>query len=570
MYRNKISRFLKSNSHKVITILVMLVFFLNFTYIKTSAAESKKLLSEAYAQNTSSQVVSSEALENARLILKYYYLKPVSDEVLNSTSIKEMVEKLEDPYSSYFTKEEYEGFINNIENKFVGIGIQFEIDNKGAKITNVMNNTPAKEAGLAAGDIILQANDILLKGLPQERVGDIIRGEEGTEVNIIVERNEKALSFNIIRKQIELSTVTYEKIDNLGYIYISSFGENTAKEFGEALNELVESKVDGYIVDLRYNSGGYIDTAVDIGGYFLGTKSILNMKNKAGYEIPYYGTKQDKIIDKPIMFLINKYSASASEILAAAVKDYGKAVFIGENTYGKGVAQNMYMLRDGNYMKITTHEFFSPMGKTINHVGISPDLQVDENYMDSLLVAKLMLSQRGEEVNIEKLKDKEGYVKVNINNNIFYINLKEATKDENWEAYKNILERLNKENIFIGIKDEWIKANNEIFSDSVKLYYPRSKVFEKIYKNKDDKKITITFNKNINKDIINNIHLIDAETGERISKAMTTDNNSKVIINIEEDLKVGKEYLLLISYEVIDGKGVNLDMVTIGKISIRN
>ena len=569
---NKRWKGFKNKLNKPISILIILIFFSSFFYKETSAIESEKLLLGTYSQNTSVQVTSNEALENARLILKYYYLKPVSDEVLNSSSIKEMLEKLEDPYSSYFTKEEYDGFVNNIENKFVGIGIQFEIDNKGVKITNVMDETPAKESGLKTGDIILEANSNILKGLPQEQIGSIIRGKEGTTVNLLIQRNNETLIFNITRKQIELSTVTYEKVNDLGYIYISSFGENTSKEFEEALNILIESKVEGYIVDLRYNSGGYIDTALSIGGYFLGEKSMLKMKNKAGYESVYKGINHNIIIDKPIIFLINKYSASASEILAAAVKDYGKAVFIGDNTYGKGVAQNMYILEDGNYIKITTHEFFSPIGKTINHVGISPDLLVDENYIDPLKIAKLMLASVGQENNIENLKNKDGYAKVKVSNSVYYINLSQATKDENWEVYKYILEKLGKENIFIGIEDKWVKANDVMFTNQMSLFYPKSKIFKEVYKGSDDKRVSVTFNNYIEKTTINddNIQLIDFETGERISKNIIIEDNSKAIININEDLKQGKEYLLLIDDKVRNSKGAKLNKVTIVKVLIKN
>lgn len=342
---------------------------------------------------------SQDVLNAGKQIIQQYYIEDVSDTELNAaTDMDSLVKSLSDPYSAYFTEAQYNAFIGAVNNSFAGIGIQMDIAPEGIKIVSVFDKTPASDAGLKLGDIITQADGHNLAGLSTEEVAAYLKGNVDTSVHIVVKRGESLLSFDITRKQITLPTVEEKLLDNhIGYIDISTFGENTAAEFKTALDTLNTSTTDSYVVDLRDNPGGYMNVALDIAGYFIGNNAALKVQPKDGQVETYNAVDHNSVIDKPVIFLINEYSASASEILSAAVKDYKKAIFIGEKTYGKGVAQSIFTLPDNSYLKLTTFRFVSPLGNQINKVGISPDIKVQEDFnnnVDSLNVAKVLFNNQ--------------------------------------------------------------------------------------------------------------------------------------------------------------------------------
>lgn len=549
---------MKKAQTKTIGIVAAVVIFISsFNYSYVNAAEASPLL-------------------EARNIIQNYYLNDVSDEVLNSTSIEDMVKQLNDPYSTYFTKEEYESFISSIDNNFTGIGIQVLTDEEGVKITSVFNTSPAEESGLKVGDIIVKANDIALKGLSSEQAISYIKGEEGTSVHLVIQRDSSTFEVNVIRKQISLPTVEGEVLNNhIGYIEINSFGEDTPNEFKQSLEKLEEANVESYIVDLRYNPGGYVEAAMDIGGYFIGDKSLMVIKNGTGASTSFKAYKHDMIIDKPVIFLINQYSASASELLSAAIKDYKKAIFIGKTTYGKGVAQGIFPLSDGSFIKLTTYEFLSPYKNTINHVGVSPDFQVDDKDIDSLYLSDLLLSEADNSKNIESLDNKQGYIKVLINNESFYINMNEARKDENWEAYKYLIDNTDTDNLFLGKGSGWISFIDEgldgNLEDKTNLLYPNDKVLKSLTKNSKDKTFTIKFNKAVDPKTANNetIELINGDTGQRISANIEVTQGSKATISLKDELQQGS-YYLVVSDKVKDEEGKKLRKETVTKVQVIN
>lgn len=544
----------KTKTIGIFTALVILISSFNCSYV--NAAENS-------------------TLSEAKSTIQSYYLNDVSDEVLNSSSIEDMVKQLNDPYSSYFTKEEYESFTGSIDNKFTGIGVQVLADEKGVKIASVISTSPAEEAGLKAGDIIIKADGIALKGLSSEQAISYIKGEEGTSVHLVIQRDANVLEMDVIRRQMALPTVEGEVLNNhIGYIEINSFGEDTPDEFKQNLEKLEEENVEAYVVDLRYNPGGYVEAARDIGGYFVGDKSLMIIRNRAGVSANFKAYKHDIIIDKPVVFLINQYSASASELLSAAVKDYKKAIFIGQTTYGKGVAQGIFPLSDGSFLKLTTYEFLSPYKNTINHVGVSPDIKADDNDIESLYLADLLLSEADNRQSIESLDNKQGYIKLLINNQSFYINMNEARKDENWEAYKHLIDNTNTDNLFLGKGNGWTSFSdeglNKNLEDKTNLLYPNDKILRGLTKNSKDKTFTITFNRAINPETANNetIELINGDTGQRISANIEVTHGDKVTLNLKDELEQGS-YYLVVSDKIKDEEGKKLGKETVTKVQIK-
>lgn len=553
------------NMYKVLSaFLAVMILFYSFIF-------SDRTVNALENTQYQSQINNEELLSEVRAIIKRYYLNTVSQEALSAVSIEDMISKLNDPYSTYFTKEGYDEFINGIENNFVGIGIRVEATEEGLKVNDVIKNSPAEEVGIKAKDIILKANNTSLIGLPSEEAVKYIKGEEGTKVTILVKRENSTLEYTVTRKAISMPTVEWEIVNKVGYIHIYSFGEKTGREFKEALNTLELKGAEAYIVDIRYNSGGYIFSALDIGGYFIGNDPMVLMKDKAKSVSTFNGFYHDKTIDKPVIFLINEYSASASELLSAALKDYKKAFFIGKTTYGKGVAQSMFGLSDGGLIKLTTNEFFSPYGKTINHIGVNPDFSIEDDTVDFAVVANVLFSSIGKEKAIENYTDKSGYVKVRIKDSTFYINLNEARKDENWEGYNYILENINSEDIYIGNENGWTNTSKDEVDSKISLFYPQHKKIIDITKSKYDKNIVINFNNSLNANTVNesSVQLINSKTGEKIAINLKVDSENKVRVTLETGLTEGETYFLLINKEVKSEQGLALNKDVVSRVIIK-
>lgn len=371
---------------------------------------SLNLKSKAYTKAkrvaSTSQEIDYTALDEVKYMLNNFYLYDVENSIKDAKSIDEILKKIGDPYTSYFSEEDYENFINGMDNKAYGIGVYMEVLDEGIRVVQVEQESVADKNGVKAGDMIIKIDGVAVANKTEEEISKLIRGKEGTEINIDVKRDNKILSFKMKREVIIMPTVGGTVVNgDIGYIRIASFGEITGEEFKEVLEELSKENVKGYIIDLTYNGGGYINSALDIGGYFVGENPVVLMKNRDGEVETHNGVKQNKVIDKPIIFIVNDNTASSAEILSAAVKDYGKAFFIGKDTYGKGVAQSILPLSTGGVLKFTTHEFFSPKGNKINKVGVKPDLEVKSG-IDALEISKILLVN-GNGSKISKIKDKK-------------------------------------------------------------------------------------------------------------------------------------------------------------------
>ena len=307
------------------------------------------------------------------------YLLDVNEEDLIDGSIKGYVEGLGDKYTEYFTKEEMEEFLTETEGNYVGIGIYIieNTEDNTVVILTPIENSPAEKAGLLAGDIIKKVEGIEYTGEDFEKISTEIKGKEGTKVKLTIVRDEKEMDFEVERRKIDLYPIKSELLENnIGYINITSFDDGCAKEFKEVYNKLNKNKIKGLIIDVRNNGGGILDETLEIADYILDKdNTILITKDREGNEEIEKSNKKP-IITVPIVVLTNENTASASEILAAALKENGKATIVGETTYGKGLIQELITLSDGSGIKITVEEYYTPNRNKINEVGVVPDVEV--------------------------------------------------------------------------------------------------------------------------------------------------------------------------------------------------
>jgi carboxyl-terminal processing protease len=505
--------------------------------------------------NTNALVLPN-IFKEAKEILKSNYVNPVSDYVLNAEDMNEMMRRLNDPYSDYFTNEEYSEFVNRINNRFYGIGIQIDIVPQGARVFKVIDNSPALEAGIMPEDIITQVDNINLVGMTSsEEVIGYIKGVVDSYAQIVVNRGGEVINFTVQRREIRMPTVKSQILPGkVAYIAISSFGEETAELFSAEINKMEELKVDSYIIDLRNNGGGYMYTALDIAGHFIGNLPAIIMEDRTLVKYKENAIAHEKVIEKPVIFLINKYSASASEILAAAVKDYDKATFIGATTYGKGVAQQMFPLSDDSYLKITVERFYSPYGVIIHNRGVSPDFQAKDEDIDSLKIANLLLSGRS------LPKDKRGYMRIDMDGKVFYVDLKMAREEEYWKEYNYILSQNLSYNAYRGTNLGWESISKADIGNIILQRFSNYKVLDDLKKDiETDKHFKINFKGTIDYDSIKaqGIELINETSGKRTPVKISIDNNTVLVTPLEQ-LEKGQAYHLVINDSIKDANGKSI------------
>jgi carboxyl-terminal processing protease len=303
-------------------------------------------------------------------ILRKYFYEEVDENVLLEGSIAGMANSLQDPYTVYFTKEQMELFMERSRGSYVGIGVTVNMPEDGIlTVVEPFEDSPAIEAGMKMGDTTIRDSDMIVS---------MIKGEENTTVEITVYRpsEEKYIDFEIMRKTIKIVNVTSEMLENnIGYIRISMFDSECAHYFGMHLNQLIDKGMEGLIIDVRDNPGGDFDEVVAIANRLVPEGLIVYIEDRAGNRTERTSDKTQ--LDKPIAILINEYSASASEILAGAIKDHKKGTLIGQKTFGKGLVQNVIQLDDGAGLKLTTATYFTPLGINIHKKGIEPHIEVE-------------------------------------------------------------------------------------------------------------------------------------------------------------------------------------------------
>ena len=329
-------------------------------------------------------------LQTYRELIDKYYLGEVNEEDLKEGAVRGYIEGLGDPYTEYISKEEMEEYMQDTLGNYVGIGIYMTTNTKNGHIVVLatMKGSPAENAGLKPGDEIIGVDGEDCTTKNSTEVSNKIKGEEGTTVKLEILRDNQTLNFEVKRENIKVNPVEGKVVNNnIGYIKFTSFDETTAEDFKTTYEQLASQNIQSLIIDLRNNGGGLVDQAVDIADYFLEKGQVVI------YEVDKNGNEQaemsenDPIINMPVVILTNENTASASEILAGSLKDYGKATIVGTTTYGKGVIQQILSFKDGSGLKITTEEYQTPNHNKINKIGIEPDEVVElpdtvENELD--------------------------------------------------------------------------------------------------------------------------------------------------------------------------------------------
>ncbi len=332
-----------------------------------------------------SSTVSDEFQEflNTYEDIKENYYEEIDEGEMLSAGIKGMIDYLGDKYSVYMDEEETEEFNEQVEGKYVGIGTEImQLEDGSVVVSNPFEGSPAAKAGLQAGDVIIRVNDTDVTGKTSSEVSNLIKKSGDSTVNITVRRDDEEKTFTIERETIEIESVDSSVFDvndkKVGYIYISIFAANTYQQFEQALEDLEKDGIDSLVIDVRSNSGGYLDCVTEIASLFLGKgKVIYQLDTKGIVEKVYDETKTKR--DYPIAVLINSSSASASEILAASLKESYGAEVVGVNSYGKGTVQRAYQLENGATVKYTIQKWLTPDGNWINEVGVEPTLRVEMN-----------------------------------------------------------------------------------------------------------------------------------------------------------------------------------------------
>lgn len=312
-------------------------------------------------------------------VLNTYYVGDIDQSKLQEGIYKGFVAGVGDAYTNYYTVDEYTSFKEKSSGTYAGIGIQMTIDKTDNTIivTNVFEGSPAETAGVKKEDKIIKAAGKTVTGDDFETVPKLVKGEPGTEVTLIIYRpsEEQTFEYTLVRENISYPTVSSRMLpDDLGYIQITQFEEVTYDQFKEALVEIENLGAKGLILDLRNNPGGLLNITEKIADELVPEGIVVSTKDKDGKGSEYYAdTEYSKL---PIVILVNSNSASASEVLAGALKDYNRAKLVGETTFGKGVVQSIVPLRDGSALKLTTAQYFTPSGVCIQGIGIDPDYEV--------------------------------------------------------------------------------------------------------------------------------------------------------------------------------------------------
>ena len=314
------------------------------------------------------------------------YVDDINQSESMDSAINGLLQSL-DPYSAYMSPKIFNEMQTETSGEFGGLGIEVSMESGVVKVISPIDDTPASRAGIKAGDYIVKIDNTQVQGKSLSEAVELMRGPVGTSIELTIRRRgeKKALNFIIVREIIEIQSVKADVLEkNVGYIRLTSFNENSGEQIKEKIKELEnKKKVKAYILDLRNNPGGLLSQAIRITDYFLDNGEIVSTKSrKASENKKWFAKEGDLTKGKTLIVMINYGSASASEIVAGALKDHKRAILIGENSFGKGSVQSIIPLKNNGAIRLTVAKYYLPSGKSISEVGVSPDIEIDEESDD--------------------------------------------------------------------------------------------------------------------------------------------------------------------------------------------
>ena len=383
----------KKLNKKIINVFLIVILFLSTAVGFFYLGNKTSLTSYAFANKDLSKsmdgvkdVSKFKQLFKVRDLIYKYYDGEIDNDKLVDGAIKGMTQALKDPYTIYMDSNEYKKFSEKVEGNYVGIGIQIQVKDDKITVAKPLEGSPAQKLDVKPGDVILKVDNTDVSGKELEKAMSMIRGKEGTNVKLTLFREGKGdFNLDVPRKRIKNQSIYGNMIgDNIGYIEIKEFTHNTGKDFTSKLKDLENKGMKGLILDLRNNPGGYLTESVNVVSNFIPKdKTIVSTINKYG-EKSVNESKGGVAIGMPLVVLTNGETASASEIVAGAIKDYGIGTLIGEKTFGKGVVQAVIEdKQNGSALKVTISKYYTPNGENINKIGIKPEIEV--TYPEDLL-----------------------------------------------------------------------------------------------------------------------------------------------------------------------------------------
>ena len=351
---------------------IIIIFLFSFLILNKSFAETEKNIYEKID-------LFSEVLNK----IDKEYVESVNQSDAMDAAINGVLQSL-DPYSAYMSPEVFSDMQTETSGKFGGLGIEVGMEHGVVKVISPIDNSPASRVGVKAGDYIVKINDIQVQGKSLTEAVEIMRGPVGSDIKITVRRRgvKKAIIFKITREIIKIASVKSKYIDkSVGYLRLTSFNENSGDQIKDKIKEFNKKKdIKGYILDLRNNPGGLLSQAIKISDFFLENGEIVSTKGrKISENRRWFAKKGDLTKGKTLIVLINEGSASASEIVAGALKDHKRAILVGENSYGKGSVQSIIPLKNKGAIRLTISKYYLPSGKSISEVGVTPDIEVEES-----------------------------------------------------------------------------------------------------------------------------------------------------------------------------------------------
>ena len=358
------------NLKKILIILLLI----NFFFLKNAYSSEKDIYQKID--------LFGEVLEKIN--------KEYVDEIDQSDSMDAAIDGLLqslDPYSGYMSPKTFDEMQTDTSGEFGGLGIEVTMEAGVVKVISPIDDTPASRAGIKAGDYIVKIENSQVQGKSLSEAVELMRGPVGSSIELTIRRRgeKKALVFEVTREIIEIKSVKADLLDkNIGYLRLTSFNENSAQQIEKEIKELEKNKkLKGYILDLRNNPGGLLSQAIKISDFFLENGEIVSTKSRKSSENrKWFAKKGDITKGKTLIVLINYGSASASEIVAGALKDHKRAILLGENSYGKGSVQSIIPLKNKGAIRLTVAKYYLPSGKSISEVGVSPDIEIDEEFDD--------------------------------------------------------------------------------------------------------------------------------------------------------------------------------------------